>query len=101
MKEIVRWAIVGEDGSFLMSFPCEETAECSGYNRSGNTIVKLTGQMPEKKRMKTVAQYVYRIDDMMRVSDFMVTREEAEEGCRRCGNKLWQWPWGLTAEVEE
>ena len=51
-REIVRWAVVDDDdGTVYNSFSHEKDAVTSIYNSTGRTIVKLTGQMPEPKKL--------------------------------------------------
>jgi hypothetical protein len=98
MKEFVRWAIVGKDGGFVASFPTKESAECSLYNKNFCTIVKLSGQIPEPKK---VASYLY-INDSGSVfqANQLITEDAAKQDCEKYNVKLLQWPYGSVIEVE-
>jgi hypothetical protein len=99
MKEIVRYAVIDEEGDFVASFPDEN--EARGFDQSC-TIVKLTGQMTEPKRMKKVATYLYR-DDSGRVfhAHQLLTEDAAKQECEKYGVTLFLWPYGDVIEVEE
>ena len=101
-KEIVRYAIINQDGEFVSTFASEALALCNGCYRKGCTIVKLVGTMPEPKRMKKVALFAYRsrLGNLV-VDDYLRTEEEAKERCRLDETTLIKWPYGSVLEIEE
>jgi hypothetical protein len=101
-KEIVRWAIVELAGSFVMTFPTKESAECSSFYKDGCTIVKLTGQMPEPKKMKRVASYAYQYNKGgVFNANQLLTEDEAKHECEKYNVELILWPYGSVIEIEE
>jgi len=103
MKEIVRYGIINEYGEFLTTQPCVDLALTSNLYKKGCTIVKLTGQMPEPKRMEKVALFVYqdRAYTYRMCSMMMRTEKQAENWCVDAGFNLVKWPYGEIIEVEE
>ena len=104
MKEIVRYAVVDDDDGTVYSsfFSSERDAVTSIYNSRGRSIVKLVGTLPEPKKMKKVASYLYQ-DDSGRVfqANQLATEEEAKQECEKYGVKLILWPYGSVIEIEE
>jgi hypothetical protein len=92
-KEIVRYAIIEADGSFVMTFPNKESAECSSYNRAYNTIVKLTGTLPEPpKKPRLLAPALAKWHERTRV-ELTLTLYESEEAARKDIGKFFiAWP---------
>ena len=52
MKEFALYAIVTPEGECPASYASEKAALCSKHYTDGCTIVKLTGQMPEPKKLR-------------------------------------------------
>jgi hypothetical protein len=101
-KEIVRYAIVDENGIVMACSASEDDAVYSRCNRAGCTIVKLVGTLPEPKKMKKVAQYTYMTSlNSIFTSGRLHTEEEAKQRCEMYGDKLIKWPYGDVIEVEE
>ncbi len=67
MKEIVRWAIVTPLGDCVATYDSEDAALNSGYYIDLVKIVKLTGQMPEPKKLRKCRHEIWikpcKIDD--------------------------------------
>lgn len=103
MKEIVRYAIVDDEtGVVYNSFAHKQEAITSVYYKSGRTIVKLVGEIPEPKRMKKMAVFVYtdRVSTF-RLCSMLMTEQQAKIWCKDAGFNLVQWPYGDVFEVEE
>ena len=103
MKEIVKYAVVTPKGDCVAILDGEDEVRASGYYLDTVTIVKLTDQMPEPKKMKKVAQYVYTNIHLKSIysSDSLHTEEEAKQRCAKEGDKLIKWPYGCVIEVED
>jgi len=104
VKEIEVYAVYNaDDGRELLGyFDTLLAAKSHPFNKLNCTIVKLTGQMPEPKKMKKVATYVYiNNDGEIWESRLLRTKEDAEKMCKSNGYKLIQWPYGDVIEVEE
>ena len=102
MKEIVKYAVITPKGDCVAILDGENEVRASGYDLDLVAIVKLTGQMPEPKRMKKVAQYVYlTILKSIFTSGRLHTEEEAKQRCAKEGDKLILWPYGDVIEIEE
>jgi hypothetical protein len=102
-KEIIRYAIVDENGIVMACSASEKDAVYSRCNKAGCTIVKLTGQIAvAQKRMKKVAQYVYLTTlKSILASGCLLTEEDAKQLCVGCGAELIKWPYGEIIEVPE
>jgi hypothetical protein len=102
MKEIVRYAIVTPMGDCVATYDSENEALNSGYYIDVVKIVKLTGTLPEPKKMKKVASYVYQYDTgSVFQANQLLTEESAKKECEKYGVKLLLWPYGDVIEVEE
>jgi hypothetical protein len=102
MTEIVRYAIVNESGDIEVFCLSEETALTSRHNKTGRSIVKLVGQMPEPKKMKKVALFAYcNNEGEFIVRDYLRTEEDAKAQCKEAEYTLIKWPFGDVIEVEE
>ena len=101
MKEIVQYAIVDKNGLVHATTQCKEAAEHSMYFQKEHTIVKLTGQMPEPKKMKRIAQHVLLSSVGYYVYTGMLTMEEANKHCEKYCYQLIKWPHGDVIEVED
>jgi hypothetical protein len=104
MKEIVCYAVV-DGGNFITACASEKQAQdvlTSIEYVKGCTIVKLTGQMPEPKKMKKVASYLY-MNDIANVfqANQLVTEDAAKQECAKYNVELIKWPYGSVIEVEE
>jgi hypothetical protein len=102
MKDINTYAVVDENGVCYSFHGREVDAIKATVETKACTIVKLTGQMPEPKKMKMVALFAYRsqMGDLA-VSDYLRTEEEAKRTCKDNRHTLLQWPYGSVLEVEK
>jgi hydroxymethylpyrimidine/phosphomethylpyrimidine kinase len=102
-KEIVRWAVVdSKSGKVYNSYAIEKEAVTSIYNQTDCAIVKLTGTLPEPKKMKKVATYAYRYaNEEVVISGVAITEDRAKKACKDRDWELIKWPYGEIIEVEE
>jgi hypothetical protein len=102
MKEIVKYAVVTPKGDCVAILDGEDEVRASGYYLDTVTIVKLTGTLPEPKRMKKVASYVYRYDaGGVFHANQLLTEAAAKQECEKYNVELIKWPHGDVLEVEE
>jgi hypothetical protein len=102
MKEFALYAIVTPEGECPASYASEKAALRSKHYTDGCTIVKLTGQMPEPKKMKKVASYVCMSDiGSVFQSNQLLTEDAAKQECEKYNVELIKWPYGEVVEVPE
>lgn len=98
--EIVRYAIVAKFGDILRLCRTEEAALTDVNYKHGCVIVRLVGQLPEPKRIKKVALFVFHNGvEQVTVGYQLLTEDEAKEKCRLVGYTLIKWPYGEIIEV--
>ena len=104
MKEIVRYAVVDDGGAEILgaTYDSKRDAITSLEYSKGCTIVKLVGTMPEPKKMKKVALFVYQ-DRVYtyRTCSMLMTEEQAKKWCKDAGFNVIKYPYGEIIEVEE
>jgi len=99
---IVKWVIVDNRDGALAVYDTEREALSSACFVGKTKIIKLTGKMPEPKKMKKVASYLY-MNDIGNVfqANQLVTEDVAEQECEKYKVELILWPYGDVIEVEE
>ena len=103
-KEIVRYGIFNEYWGCVDTFGSLQEAEEDIKKRPSTygknySIVKLTGQLPEPKKIKKIALYAYRYGNgPVIVSSELVTEDQARKFCN--GLTLVKWPYGGIIEIE-
>jgi hypothetical protein len=100
MTEIVRYGIINKQGEFTTTCMSEEVARASTFWSTDCTLVKLVGQLPEQKKMKKVATFVYQNGDEVWESGLLRTEDETKAVCKQNGWKLLRWPNCDVLEVE-
>ena len=77
-NEIVRWAIVGENGDFVASFPNENEARTDRSFNQRCTIVKLVGTLPEPpKKPRLMAHAIKKQCGMYSLSTSVYDSEDS------------------------
>jgi hypothetical protein len=98
-KEIAAWCLVCDEGTIRATYSTYEAARKYLGDRTDRRIVKLTGEIPEPKKIKRIATYAYRYGNgAVIVSSALVTEDQAREFCNEL--TLVKWPYGEIIEIE-
>jgi hypothetical protein len=102
-KEITLWCIVCDEGIVWATYSSFNKAlSYMGASRD-RRIVKLTGQIPEPKKIKKVASYIYSYGGGDIIQSSTLDTEEHVKNLHKTINdfKLIKWPYGEIIEIEE